>query len=161
MLARKRRPLIAVEHRQNNLEGFLELLETIGERSEFEAERVVLELKPTGTNAELCAPVGNNIERRHDLGEERRVSIRVAGHERTEADGARLARERAEQRVTLKHVRFGITEHRQLIEVIHHHHRVEATAVGGLRLRGNLVEQASGVDAGVGEVRDLVAETSH
>ena len=50
---------------------------------------------------------------------------------------------------------------RQLVEVVHQQDRVEAGTVSGLRLGRDGVEQLGWVDAGIGEVRDLVAEAGH
>ena len=54
VLAVERRALVA-QHREDDLQRLLELLEPVGERAELEAERVVLELEPAGADAELGA----------------------------------------------------------------------------------------------------------
>ena len=69
--------------------------------------------------------------------------------------------ERGEQRVALEHLGVGRAEHRQLEEVVHHHDGVEPAGVGFFRLLHDDIEQTSAVGAGVGEVRDLVAESRH
>ena len=101
----------------------------------------MLELEPAGADAELRATTAHDVERGDDLREQRRVAVRVAGDERAEPHGARLARERAERRVALEHVGVGLAEHRQLVEVVHQQDGVEAGPVGGRGLRGDRVEE--------------------
>ena len=48
----------------------------------------------------------------------------------------------------------------ELVEVVHHQHRVEARAIGCLGLEGDRLEQSVGSWTG-GEVRDLIAELGH
>ena len=67
------------------------------------------------------------------------------------------AAQRAERRVGLEHLLFGISQHRQLPEVVHHPHRVEARILGGLGLRGDPIEDVGRSRTGVGEQGDLEA----
>ena len=71
------------------------------------------------------------------------------------------ARAAAKQRVALQHVLVGRSQHRQLVEVVHHEHGVEPGRVGLPGLLGHDVEQRVGADARIGEVGDLVAEAGH
>ncbi len=159
-LAGEGRPLPA-EHRDHDLQRLLELLEAIGERSELDAERCVFPFVPPGADPELGAAVGDDVERRHGLGQHRRMAVGVARDQRTQPDRRRLAGQGGEEAVALEHVRVRVAQVRQLVEVVHHQHRVEAGGVGLTGLRRDGVEQLGGADAGVGEVRDLVAEAGH
>jgi hypothetical protein len=55
VLAVQRGPL-AAQHRQDDLQRLLELLEPLGERAERDAVGVVLELEPARADAELARP---------------------------------------------------------------------------------------------------------
>ncbi len=154
------RALVA-EHRQDDLQRLLQLLEPVGEGAELEAERVVLELEPPGADAELGPTVRDDVERGDDLGQQRRVAVRVAGDEGAQAHVRGLPGQGAERRVALEHEGVGVAQHRQLVEVVHQQHRVEARPVGRRRLGRHLVEQPGRADAGIGEVGDLVAEPGH
>ena len=68
---------------------------------------------------------------------------------------------RREQRVALEHLELGRAEHRQLVEVVHHHHRVEAACVGFASLTGDRAEEVGRFGVWIGEVGDLVAELGH
>ena len=85
MLAGEGGPLVA-QHRHDDLECLLELLEPVGEGAELEAERVVLELEPAGPDAELGPASRDDVERGEGLGQERRVPVGVAGHQRQPAE---------------------------------------------------------------------------
>ena len=87
-LAVERGPL-AAQHRDDDLQRLLQLLEAVGERAELDAERLVLELEPAGADAELGPPAGDDVERGDGLGQHGRVAVRVAGDEGAEADVAR------------------------------------------------------------------------
>lgn len=89
------------------------------------------------------------------------MTVRVAGDERAEANPGGDRRQSTEQCVGLEHEVLGITQHRQLVEVVHHEHRVETRGVGLDRLTGHGVEDGGGVTIGIGEVGDLVAEPGH
>ena len=82
-----------------------------------------------------------DVERRDGLGQERRLAVRHAGDERAEPDRLGAGGERAEQRVGLEHLLLGAAEHRELEEVVHHEHGVEAGLLGGDRLGGDPLEQ--------------------
>ena len=66
--------------------------------------------------------------------------------------------QRAEQGVGLEHLLLGPAEHRQLEEVVHHEHGVEAGLLGGDGLGGDALEELGGGDAGIREVGDLETE---
>ena len=67
----------------------------------------------------------------------------------------------SERGVALQHVVIGITDSRQLVEMVHEQHTVKVVGLGRLCLLDQGREDAFGADIGVGEVRDLVAEASH
>ena len=103
-------------------------------------------------------PLRDHVERGDGLGQQGRLAVRHAGHQRSEADPLGACGERAEQRVGLEHLLVGVAEHRQLEEVVHHEHRVESRLLGGDRLGGDALEQLRRIDARIGEVRDLEPE---
>ena len=133
VLAVERRPLVA-QHREDDLQRLLELLEPVGERAELEAERVVLELEPAGADAELRPPAGHDVERGDDLGQQRRVAVRVAGDERAEPHvrSSRAPARRASCSTRACSASGGPSM-RQLVEVVHQQDGVEAGPVGGRR----------------------------
>ena len=92
---------------------------------------VVLGLVPRGADAEDGAALGDDVERRDDLGEQRRVAVRHAGDERAELHALGARGECAEQGVRLEDRFVGPAERRQLPEVVHHPHRLEAARFGG------------------------------
>ena len=71
---------VVAQHRGDDLQGLVELLEAFGEGAEVEAELLVFELKPAGAEGEDTAPAADDIESRGGLGEQGRVAITVAGH---------------------------------------------------------------------------------
>ena len=152
---------LAGEHAEDDLQRLLEALEPIGERPELIPERIMFQLIPSRTDAELGPTTRHHVEGRDRLREQRRVAVGVAGDERRQTDLRGVLGECREQGVALDHRVVGLTEHRQLIEVVHHEDGVETGVLGFLRLRDHGGEQLVCGDAGVGEVRDLVTESSH
>ena len=75
------RGLLAAQHRPDDLERLLELLEAIGEGAELVAERGVLELEPAGADAERRTATRHVVECGDGLRQQRRVAVGVAGHE--------------------------------------------------------------------------------
>ncbi len=155
------RHALAPQQRDDDLERFFELLEAISERAELEPERVVLELEPAGADAERGPTARHVVECRDRLGQQAGVAIGVAGHQGRQPNGRRVLGECGEHRVALEHRLVGGSEHRQLIEVVHHEHAIEAGRLGRLGLVDNRAEQLGRGDAGIGEVGDLVAEPGH
>ena len=94
VLAIETRAFVA-QHADDDLQRLFEFLEPVGEGPELEAERLMLELEPACTDAELGATAGRNVERGDDLREQGRVAVGVAGHQRTEAHVLGLARQGA------------------------------------------------------------------
>ena len=94
-VAGERHPL-AAQHRDDDLQRLLELLEAIGERAELDAEGVVLELEPPGTDAQLGAAAGHDVERRDRLRQHRRVAVGVARDECPEAHRLDVSRASAD-----------------------------------------------------------------
>ena len=89
-------------------------------------------------------PAGDDVERGDGLGQVRRVAVRDAGDERAEPHPLGAGGERAEQRVGLEHLLLGPAQQRQLVEVVHHEHGVEAGLLGGHRLGGDALEELGG-----------------
>ena len=136
-LAGERGPF-AVGHRDDDLKRLLELLESLGERVEFEAELLVFELEPAGADAEDRPAAADHVQRRDGLGEQRRVAVGIAGDQRRQLDVLGRARQRPERGVRLEHRLVWFAQRWQLVEVVHHQDRVEACGLGllGLRLHG-------------------------
>ena len=109
----------------------------------------------------LGPPARHHVERGDRLGEQRGVPVGVAGDQRGQPDSLRVLGQRRQQRVALDHVLIGRAEPGELVEVVHREHGVEAGFLGLDRLLPDGGEQPLRGDAGVGEVRDLVAETRH
>ena len=86
--------LLAAQHRQDDLQGLLQLLEAIGERSELDAKGVMLQLEPTGTNAQLGAAARHDVESRHRLRQDCWVPVCVARDKRAQPHTRCLPRQR-------------------------------------------------------------------
>lgn len=65
-----KRPVLDAPHLAHDLQGFLEPLETLGQRRERYAEGAVLAFVPGCSDAERGPPAGEHVERRQDLGEQ-------------------------------------------------------------------------------------------
>ena len=79
------RPLVAPlagPHAQAGLDGLLEQLEALGERRERQAEALGLLRVVPGADAEHRPAAREDVERRHDLGEQAGVAVRHGGRER-------------------------------------------------------------------------------
>ena len=156
VLAVHGRPL-ALDHREDDLQRLVELVEPVGERAELVAELIVLELEPAGADAQDRAARADHVERGDRLGQQRRVAVGVAGDQGAELDALGGGGQRAQRRVGLQHGLVRRPETGQLVEVVHHEDGVEAGGLGFLGLRHHGGEEL--FDAGaVGEVRDLIAE---
>ena len=150
---------LALEHRQDDLQGLAEPVEAVGEGAEVVAQRVVLQLEPPGADAEYRAALADHVQRGDRLREQCRVAVGVAGDERAELDALGRRRERAQGGVGLEHRLVGGAEAGQLIEVVHHEDGVVARGFGLLGLRDDGGEEC--LDAGaVGEVGDLESESN-
>jgi hypothetical protein len=121
----------------------------------------VFQLEPAGADGQLGTAAGDDVEGGHRLGQQRRVPVRVAGDQRGQPHGGGVLRQGRQQRVALEHLVLGWPEHRQLVEVVHHHDRVEAAGIGLARLPRDGAEEIDRQDVGIGEVRDLIAEFGH
>jgi hypothetical protein len=145
---------VALQHRQDDLQGLVELVEPLGEGAELEAERVVFEFEPARPDPEDRAALAHHVEGGDGLRQDRRVAVAVAGDQSPELHVLGDRRQCAECRVGLQHRLVRGAQHGQLIEVVHQEDAVEARLVGFLRLRDDSGEEF--VDAGaVGDVRDL------
>src|SRR3954463_11179579 len=87
---------------------------------------------------------GDDVERRDGLGQECRIAVRDARYERAEANTRRLARQRAEHRVGLEHLRVLRAYAADLEEVVHHRHEGKPGVLGGLCLLRDSVEDRLG-----------------
>ena len=56
---------------------------------------------------------------------------------------------------------MGLADAGQLVEMVHQQNAIEVVVFGGLGLGNNGVKDAFGSHIGVGEVRNLIAESSH
>ena len=111
------------------------------QRRELEAERVVLVLEPGGADAEQgpAREITSSAVTALASSAGWRYVTPVTSVPRRTALGA--GGERGEQRVGLEHLLLGAAEHRQLEEVVHHEHGVEAGLLGGDGLGGDALEQ--------------------
>lgn len=141
--------LAASKHWADNLQCFFELLESIGECAEFDAERVVFKCEPACTDPERGSALRHDVERRDGLRQHRWIAICVSRDERRQSDIAGFASERSEQHLARKHVLIGVVDLRELVEVVHHQHGVESTRVGLACLLCDSVEQFGKADAGI------------
>jgi hypothetical protein len=157
-LAREAR-ILAPQHRPDDLQRFLKPLETVRERAEFDTEAVVLPLVPARSDAQHRAPAGDDVQRGHGLRQDRRVPVGVTGDQRGQLHRTRRRGQRTERRVALQHRLVRRAEAGQLVEVVHQQDGVEAGPLGLLSLRGDQAEQLVDAGAGVGEVRNLIAQT--
>ena len=158
VLAGEAHPL-AFDHRQDDLQCLIEFGESFGERAELEAELIVLEFEPAGTDAQHGPPLTDHIQGGDDFRQQRRIAIGVAGDQGAEQYVLSRRRQRAECGIGLQHRLIGGAEHGQLVEVIHHEDRIESR---GLRLPGlcdDGWEQLRDRGA-VGEVGDLETEAN-
>lgn len=110
-LARERWPL-AVGHRDDDLQRLLELLESLGECAEFEAELSVFEFEPARTDAQDRPATAHDIQRRHRLGKQRRIAIGVARYQCRQLQPLGRRRQRPERGIRLEHRLIGFAERR-------------------------------------------------
>jgi hypothetical protein len=103
------------------------------------------------------AALADDVQRGDDLGEQRRIAVGVAGHQRAQLDVLGCGRQPAEGGIRLQHRLVGGSEPGQLIEVVHHEDGVEAGRIGFLRLGDDCGEQLFDARA-VREVGDLKSE---
>ena len=69
--------LLVAEHWPDDLQRFLQLLESVGECAELAAERVVLEFEPASSDSQRCTPTGYVIESGDRLRKQRGVTVGV------------------------------------------------------------------------------------
>jgi hypothetical protein len=140
------------EHRQADLQRVLEAVEALGDPREVVAIGVGLRMVPRGPDPQDRPPGRHDVERRHDLRQERRVPIGHARHQRAERDARRPRRQGREHGVRLEHRLALRSDVRDLMVVIHHPERVGASLLRGARDRHDPIEQL-----GVGNVREREA----
>lgn len=79
VLAGEGRLVVAVRHRQDDLESLVQLVEPIGEGAELEAELLVLEFVLSGADAKDGVALTDSVERRNGLGQQGGIAVGVAG----------------------------------------------------------------------------------
>ena len=152
---------LAPQHRHDDLQRFLQLLEPVGEGTELVTERLVLELEPARADAERRSTAGDVVECGDRLRQQRRVPVGVAGDQGREPHRLGVLGQRRQHRVALEHRLIVGADARQLVEVVHHEHPVETGRLGRLGLSDDIAEDVGVGDAGVGEIGDLIAEPGH
>ena len=143
------------EHGPADLERLFEALHALGDWREAEAVTCVLVVVPSRADAENGPTRGDDVESCHDLGQVGRVAVGDAGHHRAEAGALGPGGDRSEEGVGLEHRVCARPDARDLVEVVHHPHRVEAGLLGGHRDLGDTLEELPVRDAGECEIRDL------
>ena len=153
-LVGRRRP--AVNSSAGDVQRVLEALEALLQRREVEPVRLVLLLEPGRADAEHGTAAGDDVDRRRELGQQRRVAVGDAADQQAEVDRRRPRGERGEDRVALHHPVLRRADRRDLVEVVHHRDRAEAGAPRrSWRSRRACSKNASGGDVRPVEVRDV------
>jgi hypothetical protein len=122
------------EHGTADLQRLLQPVEPLAGGREVEPQSVVLDVVPGGADTQDRPAAADDVERRDDLGQVRRVPVRHAGDQGAEPHRRGAGRQRAEQRVGVEHRLGGPAQRRQLEEVVHHPDRVVPRLFGGARL---------------------------
>src|SRR5581483_7980019 len=104
------RRLVVAPHLQHDLQRLLESLEALADGREGEAEAARLLLVPGRADAEHGPPPGDDVERRHRLGEQRRLAVDHPRHHGEELDLRGAPGEEAEGGVRLQHLVLGGTD---------------------------------------------------
>ena len=146
---------LLAEHGPADLQCLFQALHALGDRRESEAVACVLVLVPCRADAENGPTGGDDIERRHNLGQVGGVAVGDAGHHGAEAGPRCASGDRSKKRVGLEHRVGAGPDAGDLVEVVHHPHRVEPRFLGGHRYLGDPVEELRVLDAGEREIRDL------
>ena len=102
----------------------------------------MLDVVPSGADAENGAARGDDVEGGDLFGQQSWVAVGHAGDERAERDLVRTSRQGAEERVALEHLVVRAAQAGQLVEVVHHPQRREAAVVGGRGHGRHVLEQA-------------------
>ena len=116
-------PESRVDHRQ----GIAERLQAGDRRAELVAVLGVVALEPARAQPEDQASARDVVDRARHVGQQVRVAVGVAGHERAEVDALRGLRHRGQQAPALEVRAVGIAEQR--VEVIPCEERVGARVV--------------------------------
>ena len=132
------------EHRPDDRQRLVEAVHPLADRRELVAVADVLLLVPGRPEPEDRPTAGDDVERRRRLGQERRVAVGHAGHERAQPDPRRLAGERGEGRPALEHRIGDRSDALDLVEVVHHGDEAEPGRLGGTRLLDDAIEQPLG-----------------
>jgi hypothetical protein len=138
------RRLVALPHLVGDLQGFLQLLETLGGGGEGYAQAAALLLVPAGADAQRGAAAGQHVQGGDDLEQQSRMPVVHPGDLRAEPDFRGDAGQEGERRVTLQHLVLRRADVLDLEEVVHHPQRVEPRVVGGLRHCGELRAEMGG-----------------
>ena len=135
------RRTLAAQHRRDDRQRLVQPLEPVGERAELEPELLVLQLEPAGADPEHGPAAADDVERRHGLRQVGGVPVGVPGDERRELDAGGRGGQRRQRRVRLEHRLVRGPDAGQLVEVVHHEHRVEPGVLGLTRLRDDSREE--------------------
>src|SRR5205807_678870 len=131
---------VLAEHGTAHLQSLLEAIEALPRRRELKPEALVLGVVPGSPDAEDGPGPADDVEGRHNLGDQCRVAVGHAGDEGAELHGAGLCGQRAEKRVPLEHGLAGATQRREVPEVVHDPERAEPGSLTGLGPSHDLAE---------------------
>ncbi len=146
------------EHGTADLQRLLQAVDPLPHGRVLEPVAGMLVLVPSRADPKDRPPAGDDVQGGDLLGEQGGVAVGHAGDHRAEADLARPRGDPAEQRVGLEHRVCPRADVCDLVEVIHHPHRVEARLLGRSGDVGDPLEEIAVGDSSVGEARDLKAE---
>ena len=149
------------EHGPADLDRLLEPAQALPGRGELEPQSFVFVFVPRGPDTEDGPARGHDVEGGDDLGQVGRVSVRHARDHGAEGGPRGPRGDAAEQRVGLEHGLGARSHVGDLIEVVHHPHRVEAGLLCGDGDLGHAIEQLTVGNAWVGEIGDLKPEPKH
>ena len=125
------RALVPGPHLQADLDGLLELLETLGDRREPDAEAARLFLVPARADPQPRPAAGQHVQGGDGLGQDARVPVDGPGDERAEPGARRVRGQEAQRGVRLQHFVLGRPDRADLEEVVHDHDVREAGVVRG------------------------------
>ena len=145
-------------------ESLLEPVESLGQGGEVEAQAVVFRFEPGRADAEYGPAAGQDVERGHLFGQESGIAVGHPGHHGTQTGPRGPGGQATEECVGLEHRFVDAADTRDLEEVVHHPHRIEADRLGRGDDRHHLFEQPSAIvvatasTVAIGEARNLEAE---
>ena len=113
----------------DDIARLVEAVHAVADAEQVDPVRVRLVGVPPGAEPELQAAVGDLVERRRHVGEDRRVAVRHARHEHADAEAARRLRQRREGEPPLEARAAAVAEDR--LEVVERPTRLEDVDVVG------------------------------